>query len=326
MENVRRMPGQVRDMLNETMLRCFLTLAGNLSFTKTAQEMYMTQQAVSKHIVRLEETLGFRLFLRTRHYVKLTRAGEMYRDLFARYQEEFDQVTEEVTAYYRDLQKQIKLGYLEMLDISSCIADALKQARQKDAELRFSGVKLPQHELLEQFAARELDMIITYRGFAPKESGVRSHRILNTPLVLLVSPEDPLNVPGATVADFRSRPFIKTAAGREPAAETRERALHQCRELGFTPEKIVVAPNLESAYMNAELGQGVFVSTMLSRVSLHSSLTCFPIGKEEELRCFWHENTENRTVARFADLLQKAFQGPGRREDQPGPEGMGDHV
>jgi len=304
---------QVRKMLNETMIRCFLTLAENLSFTKTAQEMYMTQQAVSKYIARLEETLGFRLFLRTRHYVKLTRAGEMYRDLFSKYQDEFDRVSEAVTAYYRDLQKQIKLGYLEMLDISSSIADALKQARQKDSELRFSGVKLPQHELLEQFADRELDMIITYREFAPKEAGVKSHRILNTPLVLLVSPEDPVNVEGATVADFRSHPFIKTAAGREPVAETRERALRQCRELGFTPEKIVVAPNLESAYMNAELGQGVFVSTMLSRVSLHSSLTCFPIGKEEELRCFWHENTENRTVARFADMLQKAFQA---RENQ----------
>ena len=295
-------------MLNETIIRCFLSLAETLSFTRTAQELYMTQQAVSKHIVRLEETLGFRLFVRTRHYVRLTRAGEAYRDLFRRFQEDYDRVTEDVTAYYRDLQKHVKLGYLEMLDISAGISDALKKARRKDEELRFSGVKLPQHELLEQFHNRDLDMIITYREFAPKEAGVKSHRILNTPLVLLVSPEDPLNQPGATVADFKSRPFIKTAAGREPVAETRERALRQCRELGFTPEKIIAAPNLESAYMDAELGQGVFVSTMLSRVSLHSNLTCFPIGKDEELRCFWHENTENKTVSHFADLLQKAFQ------------------
>ena len=149
--------------MNEISIKCFLILAENLSFTKTAQEMYMTQQAVSKHIARLEETLGFRLFLRTRHYVRLTKAGEMYRDLFSKYQEEFDRVNEAVADYYRDLQKQIKLGYLEMLDISSCIADALKQARQKDSDLRFSGVKLPQHELLEKFADRDLDMIITYR-------------------------------------------------------------------------------------------------------------------------------------------------------------------
>jgi len=194
-----------------------------------------------------------------------------------------------------------------MLDISFGIGEAMKQARQKDEELRFSGVKLPQHELLAQFQEGELDLIITYREFAPRETGVKSRQILNTPLVLLVSPEDPLNRPEATVADFKSHPFIKAAAGREPVAETRERALRQCRELGFSPSDIVVAPNLESAYMNAELGQGVFVSTMLSRVSLHSNLTCFPIGKEEELRCFWHENTENKSVARFAEQLQKAF-------------------
>ena len=293
--------------MNEISVKCFLTLAGNLSFTKTAQEMYMTQQAVSKYIVRLEEELGFRLFVRTRHYVRLTRAGEAYRDMFRGFSEEFARVTAEVSGYYRDLQKHIRLGYLEMLDISSGIGEALKQARQKDEELRFSGVKLPQHELLSQFQNRELDMIITYREFAPKEAGVKSRRILNTPLVLLVSPDDPMNRPSATVADFRSHTFIKAAAGREPAAETRERALRQCRELGLTPSEVVVAPNLESAYMNAELGQGVFVSTMLSRVSLHSNLTCYPIGKEEELRCFWHENTENKTVSRFADLLQKAF-------------------
>lgn len=278
----------------------------------------MTQQAVSKYIARLEEELGFRLFLRTRHYVRLTRAGEAYRDLFRRCSEEFNRVTEEVTGYYRDLQKHIRLGYLEMLDISSGIGEALKQARQKDEELRFSGVKLPQYELLSQFQNRELDMIITYREFAPKEPGVKSRRILNTPLVLLVSPEDPNNRSGATVTDFCTRPFIKAAAGREPVAETRERAMRQCRELGFSPSDIVVAPNLESAYMNAELGQGVFVSTMLSRVSLHSNLTCYPIGKEEELRCFWHENTENKTVSRFAELLQKSFQKDGKGSEHEG--------
>ncbi|MCQ2452091.1 MAG: LysR family transcriptional regulator, partial [Oscillospiraceae bacterium] len=240
--------------MNEVSIKCFLTLADNLSFTKTAQDMYMTQQAVSKYIARLEEELGFRLFVRTRHYVRLTKAGEAYRDLFHRCSQEFERVTAEISEYYYDLQKHIRLGYLEMLDISTGIGEALKQARQKEEDLRFSGVKLPQHELLAQFQNGELDLIITYREFAPKESGVKSRRILNTPLVLLVSPEDPLNTPDATVAAFKSRPFIKAAAGREPVAETRERAMRQCRELGFYPSEIVVAPNLESAYMNAELG------------------------------------------------------------------------
>ena len=49
-------------MINETAIKCFLSLTNTLSFTETAKEMYMTQQSVSKYIARLEEELGFRLF------------------------------------------------------------------------------------------------------------------------------------------------------------------------------------------------------------------------------------------------------------------------
>lgn len=64
-------------MLNETSVRCFLTLAQTLSFTETAKIMYMTQQSVSKYIAKMEEDLGFQLFIRTHHYVMLTRPGRI---------------------------------------------------------------------------------------------------------------------------------------------------------------------------------------------------------------------------------------------------------
>ena len=113
--------------------------------------------------------------------------------------------------------------------------------------------------------------------------------MLDTPLVLLVSPEHPKAVPGATVEDFKSEPFIKAAASRESLSESRSRARRQCRELGFSPSRIIISPTLESAYMAVELGQGIMVSTMLSRMTLGNNLRCYPVGKTEELRCFWYE-------------------------------------
>ncbi|MDR0861570.1 MAG: LysR family transcriptional regulator, partial [Oscillospiraceae bacterium] len=65
-------------MINETVARCFLILAETLSFTQTARQMYVTQQAVSKCIAKLEDDVGFVLFRRTHHYVRLTPAGEEY--------------------------------------------------------------------------------------------------------------------------------------------------------------------------------------------------------------------------------------------------------
>ena len=266
--------------------------------------MYMTQQSVIKYIARLEDELGFRLFIRTRHYVAMTKAGEAYRNLFEKFTEEFRAVTDETAKYYENMRRHLSLGYLEMLEISSGIGEALKRIKKDYPDIVFNGEKHPQYELIERFNSRELDLIITYREFAPKSTGIRKVKILETPLVLLVSPEDPYNTPDATVDDFKNHPFIKAAASHETPSESKERAARQCRELGFTPSDIIIAPNIESAYMAAELGQGVFVSTMLSRGSLHSNLTCYPIGSTEELQCFWHEDTENPTVAKFAGYLE----------------------
>ena len=293
--------------MNEVSVKCFLSLTKTLSFTATAREMYMTQQSVSKYIARLEDELGFRLFIRTHHYVALTKAGEAYRDFFEKFSEDFTAVTEKTRRYYEALKGHISLGYLEMLELSGGISEALKNLRSDNENLRFTGEKHPQYELIEHFLSRKLDLIITYREFAPKSSGVKSAKILETPLVLLVSPEDGRVSPSATVDDFKNYPFIKAASSHETPAETRERAKRQCRELGFTPSEIIIAPNIESAYMATELGQGVFVSTMLSRASLHSSLACYPVGKTEELQCFWHEDTENPTVEKFAVYLEHAF-------------------
>lgn len=296
-------------MINETAIRCFLTLAKTLNFTETAREMYMTQQSVSKYIAKLEEDLGFKLFIRTRHYVMLTKAGKSYYAFFSRMDEEFAAVTEQTRQYYDNANGSLLIGHLEWLEISSGVSNALRMVREENPKLHFVIEKHPQFELNEMFYCRKLDLIITYAEFAPKGPGIMSMKALDTPLVLLVSPEHPkAQNPDASVEDFRCEPFIKAAASRERLSDSKHRARMQCRDLGFTPSDIIISPNLESAYMAAEFGQGVLVSTMLSLMSLHSALKCYPVGRTEELRCFWHEDHENPAVAAFAAALEKSYQ------------------
>lgn len=296
-------------MLNETMIRCFLSLAETLSFTETARQMYMTQQSVSKYIMKLEEDLGFRLFLRTHHYVTLTRAGEKYYEFFSEASERFSAVTEEMSQYYDRLYNSFRFGFLEMLEISSGISDALKRLKESHEGIHFVGEKHPQFELIERFFSRDLDLIITYAEFAPKGTGIKKLKVLESPLVLLVSKDYPKDIDGEGISAYKNEPFIKAATSHESLTESRARARRQCRQLGFTPSEIIIAPNIESAYMATELGQGVFVSTMLSRISMRSDLICYPIGQMEELQCFWHEDQENPLVAEFASYLEQIYGG-----------------
>jgi len=58
-------------------LETFVKIAELSSFTKAAEELYITQPTVSKQIVDLEAYFGVRLIDRTKRQVILTRAGEI---------------------------------------------------------------------------------------------------------------------------------------------------------------------------------------------------------------------------------------------------------
>jgi DNA-binding transcriptional LysR family regulator len=59
-------------------LACFDAAARHESYTRAAQELALTQSAVSRQIAALEDYLGIALFRRTRHGVALTPGGADY--------------------------------------------------------------------------------------------------------------------------------------------------------------------------------------------------------------------------------------------------------
>ncbi|KZY29817.1 hypothetical protein A3731_25920 [Roseovarius sp. HI0049] len=59
-------------------LRAFEAAARHLSFTLAAQELNLTQSAVSQHVRSLEDYLGRELFIRRTRALQLTEAGANY--------------------------------------------------------------------------------------------------------------------------------------------------------------------------------------------------------------------------------------------------------
>ncbi|PIC64422.1 LysR family transcriptional regulator [Sporosarcina sp. P13] len=58
-------------------LLVFITVAERKNFSRAAEELHMTQPAVSQYIRSLEESIGVRLLERTNKYVRLNQAGEI---------------------------------------------------------------------------------------------------------------------------------------------------------------------------------------------------------------------------------------------------------
>ena len=90
-------------------LLCFESAAKHSSYTLAAQELSLTQSAVSRQIKHLEEFLGLGLFNRTRHGVELTDSGRQYSQAIKGHLLALERSTLELIAH-KGLGGTLKLG------------------------------------------------------------------------------------------------------------------------------------------------------------------------------------------------------------------------
>ncbi|MEO5376714.1 MAG: selenium metabolism-associated LysR family transcriptional regulator [Magnetococcus sp. DMHC-6] len=95
---------------SDTRLRVFFAVAKHLSFTRAAEELYLTQPAVTFQIRQLEEHFNTRLFDRHHNRISLTDAGQVvfsYSERILELYRETEKSINEMTGVTRGL---IKLG------------------------------------------------------------------------------------------------------------------------------------------------------------------------------------------------------------------------
>src|SRR3970040_1909644 len=66
--------------MSDRRLQVFYTVARQLSFTKAAEQLFMTQPAVTFQVKQLEEQFNARLFDRSHGKIALTSAGRLVMD------------------------------------------------------------------------------------------------------------------------------------------------------------------------------------------------------------------------------------------------------
>ncbi|MFI3262154.1 MAG: LysR substrate-binding domain-containing protein [Rikenellaceae bacterium] len=79
-------------------LLVFITVAKNMSFTKAANELNISQPAISKHINELENIYGVQLFDRFKNGVTLTKQGKVFLGL-----------AQEISQKYKDLEFEMNI-------------------------------------------------------------------------------------------------------------------------------------------------------------------------------------------------------------------------
>ena len=271
-------------------LQVFYTVARQLSFTKAADQLFMTQPAVTFQIKQLEEQFSARLFERSHGKIALTPAGRLVMD----YAERILGLSEEMETRVGELTGATS-GPL-LLGASTTIAEfvlpRILGAFKVEHPLVHAHLTVGNSEMIEnRVADHVLDVgLIESPSHQP---GLSCEPCCEDELVVICPPGHPFAARGAVKPrDLAGEPYVS----RELGSGTREFTDQYLRRSKVAPEDLNVVMELGSP----EAIKGV-VETGLG-VSIVSRAT---VAKERKLGTLAAVPLEPRLIRTFSFVLPR---------------------
>lgn len=237
-------------------LKVFERVAKRLSFTRAAEELYLTQPAVSMQIKQFEEAVGLPLFERLGKKIYLTRAGEeLYRlsKTISKNLDEAEQLVEEL--------KGTDGGRLVVAVASTVhyfairlLAEFCRQYPKVKVSFKVTNRK----GLVQLLEENEADIVLM--GQPPDEVDLVSEEFMDNPLVVIAPVGHPLAGKRLALDDLRNETFLM----REQGSGTRTSVERFLAEWDFS------LPTSMEMNTNGAIKQGVEVGLGLGVVSLHT--------------------------------------------------------
>jgi len=219
------------------------------SFAAAAKALNLTQSALSMQVAALEETLGAKLFDRSRRPPRLTPAGEIAlaraRAIVAQYDDIFDALS---TA--RPYRGSFSLGAIPT-SLTNLLPAALMALRDKEPGLTVKVTSELSGELVRLVERRELDAAVIHRP--PEIAEGFEWRDIARQRIVIVAPAD--SVEETTAEIFAAHPYIRfnRSAWVAPLIEGRFEAL------GIVPNTSAEIQSIEAIHVMVGLGFGVSV-------------------------------------------------------------------
>lgn len=129
-------------------LRYFRRVAKELHFGKAAEQLYVTQPALSRQIKQLEEILGVSLFLRTKRSVQLTKAGEYLLAESNQLFEHLEFVKDNLRHIQNGDQGELRIGFVGSA-MQSVIPELLKHINIESPGIHTVLTELPNQQQID---------------------------------------------------------------------------------------------------------------------------------------------------------------------------------
>ena len=295
--------------MDDEKIRTFLTLADNLSFTKTASLLHKSQSVVSRQILSMEAEVGFPLFVRDSRFCSLTASGKKLAEGLERIEKEYQKVVSEARLLQEGKAGTLVIGIHsgETTGHYNGLFTSFQRAHP-NISIEFTDYRV--NEINRRVQDGEIDLVQTVTTghwyssskalYNTTPCGIRkvclyipkSHRHFNTDTASL------------SIKDFKNDTFLLLSEF-EPDVNHGPTSKY-LKALGISPP-LRSCDTLASAIIKMEAGQGImFSSTHLSIATNGDFRKLYfnPVETHEEAFAWIAENV-NPCLRIFLDFLKQ---------------------
>lgn len=288
--------------MNDLQIEYFLSTAKNLSFTKTANERFVSQPAVSKQIASLELELGVKLFEVGYKSIKLTPQGQQYFEYFEKHYEQLDILKEKLSSNLRKEEYTLRVACgsgWTLMDILPKIVDELKKehgnVRVILENCSFSEVS---HSLIEH----EVDIGITLGNDVLALPVLESYKLLDIPRMIVYSSKLEISKKeNLKPCDFKNEYFLVPRSMRPYYVVDLVKSF--CEPYGFRPE-ICEVRNTESLLNAVISGLGVAIVDYWTYVTIQNACNALLLESKDSVSVLWRKNNTNPLINSFLEALK----------------------
>lgn len=296
------------------------------SFTKAAQNLYISQPSLSARIKKIEEIIGEPLFDRSTTPLQLTEVGKVYIEAA----EEITQIEQRVENYINDL-AGLKTGNLAVgastLFAAYVVPSLITQFNQKFPDVHIQLIEGNTAELEEMLGSNALDFVIDNYHYDSilynKELYCEENILLAVPKHFSVNEElkeyqlSYKNIknknylsrkyPAVPLGRFANLPFIMLTQGND----TRTRGDRLCRNVGFKPNIVLEFNQQSTAYMasSTQLGATFISDILVSQLPTFENLVYYKLdGEEAKRKVFFYYKThkyKTRVMEEFIRMMHE---------------------
>ncbi len=240
--------------LNLHRLRVFHAVARRESYSRAAEDLHISQPAVSRHVLDLEEELGFKLFHRLGRRIILTEAGRLMAD----YAQRIFVLADEARRALEELQG-LERGRLKLGASSTpgnyLVPRTLAAFQARYPRLEVSLDIMASHDVVDRILRQDLDL-----GFvgATFDAELHVQPYVEDDVVLVLRPGHPLALVRAIPREALEK---ETFILRDAGSGTRTVTESQLKARGITIRRMLELRSVEAIKQAVAAGLGIsFIS------------------------------------------------------------------